>query len=386
MNAARHTADLPTTLPAFAAMFPDEATCEAYLMRVRWPDGFICPKCRATKGYPVAGRGVMECPQGHQTSATAGTIMHRSKQPLTTWFYGAFLISTLTPGISAVQFQKQLGLTRYETAFQLLHKLRAGLVDPARTPLHGEVEVDELFVGGKEEGRPGRGAESKALVICAVEITRYVVPSKTDPNAGVQKSRAGRLRMSVIQDASAETLLPWIQSNIVPGSTIYTDGWAGYSGLARLGYNHQRIRQSHRGVKTGVYLPLVHLLISNLKRELLGTYKGAWRRQHLPAYLNEFVYRFNRRFWRGPAFLRVLGLATTATRWPEYKTLYATKAAPAEGLRRWVHPNPRVKVTDAAVEAIFADLLDAAQGELHAWILNHEKAVRRAIRRSCERG
>lgn len=377
--------DVPVTLPAFAALFPDEAACETYLQRVRWPDGFVCPRCGATKSYPVAGRSVVECPQGHQTSVTAGTIMHRSKQSLLTWFYGAFLVSTLTPGISAVQFQKQLGLTRYETAFQLLHKLRAGLVDPSRDPLHGEVEVDEMFVGGKEEGRPGRGAESKALVICAVEVIRYVVPSKADPDSGVQKSRAGRVRMSVIPDASAETLLPWVQNNVAPGSTVCTDGWSGYSGLTRLGFVHKRVLQSHKGQKTGVYLPLVHLLISNLKRTLLGTYKGAWRKQHLPAYLNEFVFRFNRRFWRGPAFLRVLGLAVTATRWPEYKTLYATKLAPVEGQQRWVHPNPRVRVTEEVIAAIFLDLVDAASEELRAWILNHEAVVTAAIRRSCKR-
>ena len=122
--------EVPTTLPEFSRMFPDEAACIAYLHRVRWPERFACPKCGDSRAYAIAGRGVVECRHGHQTSVTAGTILHRTKQPLLTWFYGAFLVSTLTPGISAVQFQRQLGIRRYETAFHMLHKLRAGIVYP----------------------------------------------------------------------------------------------------------------------------------------------------------------------------------------------------------------------------------------------------------------
>lgn len=336
--------DAPTTLIGFQRMFPNVNACRDYLTAVRWPDGFVCPRCDA-RGWLLATRPLYECENGHQTSITAGTVMHRSKQPLDLWFYAAYLVSTLTPGISALQFQKQLGIKRYETAYHMLHKLRAGLVDADREMLHGEVEIDECFVGGKEEGRPGRGAERKALVICAVEIRRWVAKDPKhpdDPDAGVEKVRAGRVRLAVIPDASASTLLPWVQANVKPGTTVSTDGWSGYAGLGALGYDHRRVLQSRQGKKTGHYLP-IHLIISNLKRWLLGTHKGAVHRKHLPAYLNEFTFRFNRRFWRGPAFLRALGLAMSAESRPEYRTLHAVG-----GEDGWVHP---CTVASAAGEA-----------------------------------
>lgn len=326
----------PETLPEFIALFPDETAAWRYLVSTRWPDGFVCPKCGDTRATFLAKNSLLQCKNGHQTSATAGTVMHGTRTPLLTWFYGAFLISTLTPSISALQFQRQLGIKRYETAFQMLHKLRAGLVDPERTRLHGEVEVDETYIGGKRiGGKRGRGVE-KALVIVAVEIVHYAAPdpyAPNDPNRAVQKTRAGRVRISVIPNAEGETLVPWVQKNIAPGTLVKTDGWSGYNGLRRAGFNHQAVLQSHRGVKTGEYLHMVHLIISNLDRWLLGTFKGAVSQKHLPAYLNEFTFRFNRRFWRGPAFHRALGLGASAPHgWPEYETLYSGA---------WVHPNPR---------------------------------------------
>lgn len=370
----------PTTLPEFDAQFPNEDACRDYLAALRWPDGFVCPVCSSRNGWWITSRPtVIQCSKGHQTSITAGTVMHASRQPLRTWFYAAFLMSTLTPGISAVQFQKQLGLTRYETAFQMLHKLRAALVDPDRDPLSGNIEVDEAFIGGAEEGRPGRGAETKVLVIVAVEVVTWLAPdpkNPNDPDSAIEKRRAGRIRAAVIPDASAETLLPWIEKNIAKGATISTDGWASYGGLSKLGYTHQRVLQSHKGQKTGVYLPLVHLIISNLKRWLLGTHKGAVLPKHLPAYLNEFVFRFNRRFWRGPAFLRVLGLALDANDWPEYESLYAVGK---EG--GWVHPNPRNGVVDEAmIEAVIQGIQDQADPRLQLWMAGRDVELREVVR------
>ena len=329
----------PRSLLEFQRLFASEAQCADYLHHLRWPDGFVCPRCGCPTGYPLATRHVIECRNGHQVSLTAGTGLHRSKLPLTLWFHAAYLVSTLTPGISALQFQKQLGISRYETAFQLLHKLRAALVAPDREPLHGEVEVDEGFIGGREEGRPGRGAETKSLVAVGVEIIRYAIPDPRhadNPQAQVERMRAGRVRMNVISDASAEILIPWCERNIKAGSLVMTDGWSGYNGLEKLGYAHQRILQSVKGKKTGAYLPMVHLIVSNLKRWLLGTHKGAVLPHHLPAYLNEFTFRFNRRYWRGPAFHRALGLIVHAEKWPEYETLYSVAKG---GVDAWVHPS-----------------------------------------------
>ena len=283
----------------------------------------------------------MACGNGHQTSVTAGTMMHRTKQPLLTWFYGAFLVSTLTPGISAVQFQRQLGLSRYETAFQMLHKLRACLVDPAREPLRGEVEVDEAYVGGVEKGRPGRGAETKSIILVGVEVIPYEALGK-DRETLVTKIRAGRIRISTVPDLAAATLVPWVQRNVAVGSKVLTDGNSSYNALGSLGYSHERVFASHKKVGTGQYLPLVHLIIVNLKSWLRGTHKGAVLPKHLPAYLNEFTFRFNRRFWRGPAFTRALGLAVHADQRPEYDTLYA---AGEDG--GWVHPDAPRAASDA---------------------------------------
>ena len=330
----------PQSLVEFQRLFATEEQCADYLYKLRWPEGFICPKCGSTTGYTLATRGVTECRNGHQISLTAGTGMHRSKLPLTLWFHAAYLVSTLTPGISALQLQKQLGISRYETAFQLLHKLRSALVAPDREPLHGEVEVDEGFIGGPEEGRPGRGAETKSLVVFGVEIIRYAAPDPKhrddDPQARIEKMRAGRVRMNVIPDASTQTLLPWCRLNIETGAQVITDGWPAYNDLGELGYVHRRILQSVKGKKTGMYLPMIHLIVSNLKRWLMGTHKGAVLPHHLPAYLNEFTFRFNRRYWRGPAFHRALGLIVHAEKWPEYDTLYSVAKG---GVDAWAHPS-----------------------------------------------
>jgi transposase-like protein len=155
----------------------------------------------------------------------------------------------------------------------------------------------------------------------------------------VSRKRAGRVRMAVIPDASAASLMPFVAQHVAPGSTIYTDGWPSYNGLGAAGYKHVVTKQSESGKSTDKYLPMVHVVISNLKRWLLGTYKGAVLPHHLPAYLNEFTYRFNRRFWKAPSFLRALGLSAAPSR-PrlEYRKLYAVGKG-----GEWHHPNPRSK-------------------------------------------
>ncbi len=349
---------VPGSLPEFQRMFPDEDACRKYLFAVRWPSGFRCPKCASeTAWWRKDGRSV-ECERKHVTSATAGTVMHKTHLPLLTWFYGAFLTSTLTPGISALQFARQLGLSRYETAYVMLHKLRSGLVDPDRTPLRGRVQVDEALLGGETPGRPGRSHGAKAIVAVAVEIVGYQDTTGRKPGGGHvdrqlregppeqhargdkparRRERAGRVRLEVIPDASAATLEDFVSRHVAPGATVSTDGWSGYGGLEGLGYAHKVVKQSRKGKSTGQYLPMVHLVISNLKRTLLGTHKGAILPHHLPAYLNEFAYRFNRRFWKAPSFLRALGLSA-APRRPrlEYKRLYAVRKG-----GDWQHPNPR---------------------------------------------
>ncbi len=178
MSTAFHGDNLrfPESLPEFQRLFPDDAACAAYLAAIRWRNGFICGSCgEAAEPYRISTRPhVLVCRKCRkETRLTAGTVMQDSHTPLSVWFCAAYLASSLTPGISAVQFQRQLGLSRYETAFQILHKLRAGMVRPGRDRIGGNcedhVEVDETWIGGATRGE-GRGVHNKTLVIAAVEV------------------------------------------------------------------------------------------------------------------------------------------------------------------------------------------------------------------------
>lgn len=268
----------------------------------------------------------MECSSGHKISLTAGTVMHRTKQDLVTWFHAAYFLTTLTPGISAVQFQRQLGLSRYETAFNMLHKLRAALVAPGREPLQREVEVDEGYIGGEEKGRPGRGSESKALVACAVELVRWEGKKSAKPRV-----RTRRVRLRVVRDASAASLVPFVKESVQKGAVVHTDGWPSYGSLTKEGYDHRPVVQGQG--KDAKYMPHVHLVFSQLKTWLNGTHHGHVSPKHIQAYLNEYTFRFNRRFWRGPAFHKALGLIVRTENRPTYESLY--RAGEKDG---WVHP------------------------------------------------
>lgn len=332
----------PTSLGEFQKVFPNEAACAKYLEALRWPTGFVCPNCGWTgEPYRFKTRSstVLRCRQCKlNTSLTAGTTMQSSHTPLSTWFWGAYLVSTQTPGQSALQFQRQLGLSRYETAFQILHKLRAGMVRPDRDRIGGEhpVEVDECLVGGRTRGEGG-GVHHMSTVIGAVEVR-----ARQDAEARAAKHRqahergiplkklvyAGRLRLRVIENRHSDELLPFVTENVAKGSLVRTDGFAPYCSLANLGYKHDPLTIAGDPEKADAHLPMIHLVFSNLKTWILGTHHGAIAQQHLQAYLNEYVFRFNRRFYPMTAFNSVLGLATRSVP-PTYEELYSGD---------WVHP------------------------------------------------
>ena len=251
--------------------------------------------------------------------------MQQSHTPLSTWFWGAYLVTTQTPGMSAVQFQRQLGL-RYETAFQILHKLRAGMVRPQRDCIGAQypVEVDETLVGGRTKGE-GRGVHHKATVVGAIEVRPRALGA--DGKKRKKALYAGRLRLRLVPNRGATTLTGFVQENVVKGAVVRTDGWDGYDGLAKLGYAHEPMVLDGDGKKTDGHLPMIHIAFSNLKTWLLGTHHGV-SQQHLQAYLNEFVFRFNRRFYPMTAFNSILGLAAHASA-PTYETLYSGE---------WTHP------------------------------------------------
>jgi transposase-like protein len=322
----------PKSLSGFQRLFPDDAACAAYLEAIRWPDGFACPHCGAA-GEPsrLASRpGILACRVcRRQTGLMKGTVMERSHTPLSTWFWAAYLVSSHTPGLSAVQFQRQLGLSRYETAFGILHKLRAGMVRPDRDRIGDDgthVEMDETWIGGRTRGE-GKGVHHKALVACAVEVRRGPRLKRRDGRY------AGRVRLAVIEDRSAASLTGFAAGAVLPGTMMVTDDWTGYRGLAAAGYDHHAIAQAGDPDVADEFLPIVHLVFSNLKTWLGGTHHGVSSR-HLQAYLNEFTFRFNRRFYPFNAFRSLLGVAGGVAA-PTFDGLYSGG---------WSHPTCGVRV------------------------------------------
>jgi transposase-like protein len=302
----------PRSLFELQQRFPDEDACRQYLVDSRWPDGFRCPRCQGEKGLVLPARALWRCQAcALDTSLTAGTVMHGTRTPLTHWFWAAYLVATHTPGLSAVQLQRQLGLARYETAWLMLHKLRSAMVRPARDLLTGTVEVDEAYLGGFIAGRPGgRTLGDKIVVVAAVEV---------------RGEGSGRVRLQIVPDAAGDSLLPFIKAHVAAGSTVRTDGWTGYKHLAAGGYRHQR-RVQGSPERAGVILPRVHRVFGNLQTWIRGTHHGV-SGKHLQAYLDEFVFRFNRRRTPMAAFQTLLGLGSQHTS-PTYQAL-VDKPGPA---------------------------------------------------------
>jgi transposase-like protein len=278
----------------FQDRFATEEDCREYLFVSRWPDGFTCPACGSARAGAMHRRRLLwQCKEcGQQTSATAGTVMHGTHTPLRTWFWAAYLVATHHPGISAKQLQRQLGLSRYETAWLILQKLRRAMVAPERGSLRREVEIDEFFLGGLEEGRRG-GRERGEKALCGVAVE-------------IRGAGSGRLRLAVLEDASGSSLGSFAKATTTKGAIIHTDGWKGYGGLAALGYDHRR--HPKRSAAPGEQLlPRAHRAISNLKAWMHGTHRGV-SDEHLPVYLDEFVFRHNRRGTPMAAFQTLLGL------------------------------------------------------------------------------
>jgi len=290
----RGSDEFPTNLVEFIDWFPSDEACVEYLAAVRWPDGFCCPKCRARSFWPVRGDSLKECAACHyQTSATAGTIFEGTRKSLRLWFLTMWLVTAEKNGISAMGLQRELGFSRYETAWTWLHKLRRAMVRPGRDRLSGLVEVDETYVGGDAEGLRGRGAEKKSIVVIAAE-------EKPD---GI-----GRIRLRRVPNASGKSLRSFICDVVEPGATIRTDGWRGYSRLSKSGYTHHVVNVSRSEEMASELLPHVHRIASLLKRWLLGTHQGVVGQSHLDYYLDEFTFRFNRRRSRsrGKLFYRLV--------------------------------------------------------------------------------
>ena len=305
--------DFPRTLPEFETRFSTEAACREYLVKLRWPQGFVCPRCQSRQAW-LSTRGLWVC-RGcpFQISTTAGTIFQDTRKPLTLWFRAIWWVTSQKNGASALGIQRILGLGSYETAWTWLHKLRRAMIRPDRERLDGRIEVDETFIGGLEEGHRGRGIVRKALVIIAAQ----------EDGNGI-----GRIRLKRLPTASRDVLHGFIQDSILPGSTVRTDGLNAYRDMRD--YQHELVVIRRQKENAITLLPRVHRVASLLKRWILGTHQGAISNAHLDYYLDEFTFRFNRRHSasRGKLFFRLMQNAVV------------TAPAPYNSIIKNIHDRP----------------------------------------------
>ena len=287
--------DYPRNLQEFDDWFSAERACIDYLFRLRWPQGFVCPVCHARKGWKI-GADLIRCAAcRYNVSVTAGTIFQGTRKPLKLWFQAVWHVTSQKFGGNALGLQRVLGFGSYQTAWTWLHKMRRAMVRPGRDKLKGNIEVDETLVGGADKGgKRGRGAGRKSIVVIAVEVHK--------------PKGFGRIRMQRIPDASARTLIPFVNNSVVLGSTVLTDSWRGYNGLEQFGYIHERVKLSDSGEPAHVSMPGVHRISSLLKHWILGTHQGSISSKHLDYYMDEYTFRFNRRTSRarGLLFYRLL--------------------------------------------------------------------------------
>lgn len=292
--------DYPKTWSQFTDWFRSDQACLDYLEQLRWPEGFTCPACGVI-GEPLkTSRNRLVCRScKHQTSVTAGSIFDKTRTPLKVWLAAAWYITNQKHGVSALGLQRVLGLGSYQTAWTMLHRFRRAMIRPGRDLLHGLVEVDETYIAIGDKSLPA-GAKRrnplthKTLVIIAVEM--------------LEPKGFGRIRLRRLTNASASQLIPFVKEVVQVGSTVHTDGAAAYNGLSNEGYGHQKTVMLGSKIPAHVPMPGVHRVASLLQRWLLGTHQGAVQPAKVDHYLDEFVFRFNRRksLSRGMLFYRLL--------------------------------------------------------------------------------
>lgn len=302
--------DYPRTYQEVRSWFGDDVACIDYLGRLRWPDGFVCPKCGCDRSWRTGKRQWVCAQCAQRTSAMAGTIFHRTRTPISTWFAAAWFVTSQKNGVSAVGLQHALGFGSYETAWAWMHKLRRAMVRPERDLLAGQVELDQIFLGGRSAGKPG-GASDKVPVIVAVERA--------------SNGRLGRVRFGIAERSNSGEMVDFAQGAIAVGSTIHTDGLYTLRRLGGLGYTHQFITGAH-ATDLDAVMPGVHLVSSLVKRWIAGTLQHNVSHDQLAYYLDEYAFRFNRRTSaaRGMLFYRLLQQAVATDPHP-LKELYSSR-------------------------------------------------------------
>jgi len=289
------------SLFAFQEEFSDEQSCFNYLIKMRWPEGFHCPYCNKDRYCFKPSKKVFECYHcNKQTSVTSGTIFHRSKVPLRKWFWAIFLMSTNKKGVSMLYLQKQLNMPHYRTIWKMGHKIRQAMTQrDGMYSLKGTVEADEIFIGGKQSMKTFlEEGSNKTPFLISVEEGKKASPRFVS--------------FEELETVYEEHVLPALQKKVDKGSTIKSDGAGAYVKAKKKGYKHNRSVYQKEPEKTAEHLKWVNMLTSNLKRFLISTYHGV-QPKYRKAYLAEFAYRFNRRYWPHQAFDRLLYACLNAT-------------------------------------------------------------------------
>lgn len=314
--------DYPQTWSQFTDWFHNEDACLDYLERLRWPQQFICPKCGMI-GTPVkTSRNRRVCQVcSHQASVTAGTIFDKTRTPLKVWLAAAWYITNQKHGVSALGLQRVLGLGSYQTAWTMLHRFRRAMFRPGRELLSGLVEVDETYVAIGDKAQPidvkGRKSRTaKTLVIIAVEM--------------LEPKGFGRIRLRRIRDDSEHQVIPFVKDVVQAGATVHTDGSAAYRSLESEGYVHRKSVMLGSSTAAHTSMPGVHRVAALIHRWLLGTHQGAVQPSKLDSYLDEFVFRFNRRksSSRGMLFYRLLEQAVVTPPMTYQDVVNSSKSSP----------------------------------------------------------
>lgn len=265
------------TLAEFNEQFPDQRACLDYMFRQRWPNGGTCAECgKKDCFYPVEKRRSYSCSWcGYQLYPTAGTIFHKSSTSLKSWFFAIFLMSTSRNGVAAAEIERQVGVT-YKTAWRMCHEIRKLMAD-GPSKLRGTVEADETYVGGKRKGKRGRGAAGKTPVVGLVE-------------------RGGDVQAKVVSKVTTAQTFSNLARSVERGSTIYTDELAVYNYAKRFGYKHGVVNHGQKQYVLGpIHTNTIEGFWSQLKRSIDGTHHHV-SGKHLQKYVDEFVFRYNRRF------------------------------------------------------------------------------------------
>ncbi|AHE98511.1 IS1595-like element ISTni3 family transposase [Thioalkalivibrio paradoxus] len=274
------------SMPEFLAQYGTEAQCEAALERVRWPEGFRCPRCGGDAHCVLRSspRKVFQCNAcRHQASLIAGTVMQGTKLPLTTWFLAIYLVSQAKTGIASLALKRHLGVS-YPTAWALKHKLMQAMTErEERYTLSGTVQLDDAYLGGERTGgKAGRGSENKVPFVAAVSLT----------DAG----RPLRVKLTPVAGFSFQAITEWARAYLTPGSTVHSDGLACFNAVTMAGCRHQPTVVAGRKPKDLPEFHWVNTVLGNLKTSLSGSYHAFAFSKYAPRYLAAFAYRFNRRF------------------------------------------------------------------------------------------